>query len=173
MENIVDVFFSLPNLMRTPTRPPESIGDRCQKTIFSDQKKVRIKRKFSRIKKKKSLACTERKESSASGPPGPLVLWSPWSSDPQVLLYLHHICTSITLWKATIPCFPHCNYDLKFIPAPHLQHHYTAKSNDRYILTNLIMDYLVYFVLIILWLLIPLGMFFLFFCDPSLSSSHQ
>ena len=61
------------------------VGDRCQK------KYVRIKQKIfpdqetnSRIKKKLK-PCKERKESSASGPPGPLVLWCPgplvlWSS---------------------------------------------------------------------------------------------
>ena len=35
----------------------------------------------------------------------------------------------IQLWKATIPCLPDCNCDLKSIPAPHLDEHYSAKNN--------------------------------------------
>ena len=48
---------------------------------------------------------------------------------PPLLPSVHHICTSITLWKATIPCLPDCNCDLKSIPAPHLDEHYSAKNN--------------------------------------------
>ena len=35
----------------------------------------------------------------------------------------------IQLWKATIPCLPDCNCDLKSIPAPHLDEQYSAKNN--------------------------------------------
>ena len=60
--------------------------------------------------------------------------------------HLHqHYCT---VRKATIPCFPQCNYDLKFIPAPHLHQHYNAKNDHRFILTNLLMDYLALIFLI-------------------------
>ena len=56
-----------------------------KKKLFSDQKNhSRIKKKFSRIKKKLK-PCKERKESSASGPPGPPGALVRWSSDALVL----------------------------------------------------------------------------------------